>query len=655
MTKSMDGQIDPNEAVTKVVEMTLRSGIQLLLDIEPDGPTFVGRFVNTIMQDEDHPFRQFTPKDDDLWDVAALLGLSIWKKTPLPSNDYQPSEHWPDDKDPCWCGSKRAFSRCCGNLISSEGVAFSSQQQNTTMLLELIPIDAIPTLYLTIPSPILAAAAVCWTSEGDEVLLERARQMIEPMLIDNKVAIQPHCEHALRALLVIYFKQGKEAETKKLLERMLKHPDRAMKKAALEYQCQMLEELGQYDEAKDQFQLLQKVDPDNINLPFIELKLLASLGERETFEKRSQFWLQRLKKRNKNGELDEMIMLVEQLSQILTFEMIDNEQSFPLDEVLDADFNERPFIGKYDKDEVLALGNLLIDWLKEAKAEIEEEEPMPELMHEYSVRDGFAYIEPKTEKMKQIEKRWTHKSFNFDDGMGKCKAVLEENPELVGSIFVISDLLRLFDALFELSDVDGSEFFLILYVCRDLRAVVSGQVFSLIPEEPPYPLNMDEKNSSLILDCLYEQACYVIDHSDPTTGIELLECAMLLDAEDIRDHRKLLVPLYMKEQRDQDVIRLCEQFPDDRDFRMLYSYPLALFRIGDKAKATQMMKKAWAKLPKIAEALLCEKDSGLYAYDDDSVKMGSDEEASLYRRQFRETWMQADGAIACLKSCKRKN
>jgi len=610
------------------LDVPLRIGTQLLLKLEPNGPAFIEKYMNLHMQEQQSALKRGVTFDKDFLKIATLVAFSIWKKTPLPSNNYQPSEHWPEYSDSCWCGSKKAFSRCCGKVIAKDGLEFIHQEQHIRILLEMIPYDAIATACQSIPSPVLAAVAANWTFEGDGALLDRARQIVEPIFMDNEMADQHPYEQALRVLLAIYCEQGKAAERETLIERMLQHPDKGMKKAAMEHQCHMMGEKGLYDEAMAQFQQLQKLDPDNLNLPYIELQLLASQGDRKTQKKRSQFWLQWLKKRNRNGELDEEILHIEHYAQEFSFEIDDDN--------------------KILKIKILKLNILVMDWLKQAKQQV------PELIHEYRVRDGLAYIEPKTEKLKRIDQRWMDKAIGFYDDMGECLAILEENPELAGSIFVINDLQKLYEELLEANPKNKSELHLIVDIRNMLREIALQQLVTLIPEKPPYPFNMEEGNPSLVLDYLFTQVLYKIDADEPAAAITLLECAMLLDAEDIGDNRHLLIGLYLNDKRDQDVIRLCEQFPDDGDSRMVYGYPLALFRLGDKTKATQYMKKARTALPKVTDALLGKKIRARSHYDVEHITSGSDEEAMLYNVNFCQLWLKTHGAIACLKSCMRK-
>ena len=98
---------------------------------------------------------------------------------------------------------------------------------------------------------------------------------------------------------------------------------------------------------------------------------------------------------------------------------------------------------------------------------------------------------------------------------------------------------------------------------------------------------------------------------------------------------------------------MIQQYPDDGTPAMVFGHILALFRLGEAAKALNALIEANQANPKIAKWLLPARKAEPKTTSSYGIQVGGDEEAWLYREDMRDVWDATPGALAWLKKYSR--
>ena len=130
-----------------------------------------------------------------------------------------------------------------------------------------------------------------------------------------------------------------------------------------------------------------------------------------------------------------------------------------------------------------------------------------------------------------------------------------------------------------------------------------------------------------------------LDRREPIASPEhfqRMEQMLRLNPKDNSGVRMPLCRRYLEGDRFEDALRLTEQYPDDFP-EMRYNRVLALYALGHIEKAEKRLRELADKYPKILDALL---KHGILRPEINLsfVKVGGDDEAWLYRRDYRATW-----------------
>lgn len=607
------------EEVFGAFEAMLREGVQLVINLEPDAGKFINLFTKLALDDYFAFFRYLnTDSKDELRCVARLFAMQIWNATPLPSNGYRPQPlPLPKRNEPCFCGSGRKYKQCCARL-DADGMAPVAPEMVTGLLLELSTRAELKQAYLYFPHDLLAFIAGEWVKQ-DQTMAERAMMMLDPIFKQDDAKLDHRDEMALDAMLNLCSQLDKPRKKSALLKRMIAHPNKTLKTAALHRYACILGDEGRDDEAWACFQQAQRIDPNDPALSHLEILLLMQQGKFEQMQQRGKFWLKRLHSMNRGGELNELIDLIEAM-------LSDGSTAFaPLLEQLTTGTGR------------------LVAWLQQAMRN------PPELIENIRYLDDCCKIEPKNQTSAKLLKQWNKLVPRYDKYMWNepepWLKMLEKHPELAGSIVVIDDLIMFVHQL------DGPNPMLTF---QPLLMLTMLQVKSLIPQQPEQPLiwGFMENRPALRIIGFLADTMEMMD--DEETALEMREWLLRLNPNDNQGMRSEVVNAYLRLGRNADVVALCAHYPEDMLVDVIYGHALALFRLGEREMADLQLQLAKECLPKVAPAIAREKMKAPKNRFDGFVTLGSDGEAWEYRQSARELWLNTPGAMVWLKQHDKK-
>ncbi len=609
----MDDIMDtPPEEVSEYFEEMIGSSMYYLIRVEPDAEHFIEIYTHMALAGYFDFFDDIAIDDLDQKRIFfRMIAIQIWNHTPLPSNHYRPKPiPKPGRNASCFCGSGLKYKHCCARMDIDE-LPIMHQGMLTHFLLETISKTRLKQVWQFLPHPVLAETAVEWARESEEQA-ERALLMLDPIFKQDDSKLDHRDEMAFDTMMDLCTLLDKPRKKKALVKRLMQHPDKVLRSAALQRWCCILGDLGQDDEAWQYFQQAQRLDPDDPALSHLELILLMQQGKTDLMQQRGKFWIKRLGNMNHDGDLSELIDSLR--------ELISDTPSM-LGNLLDRTI---PGISR------------LISWLNTSS------QTPPPLINKLKKSGTYRIIEPTSKQTAGLEYEWTKLMMDSDDPWQQSKSwldMLEENPELAGSSVVLDDLIRI------IHEVDIPNATLIF---EPLLILALFQIKRLLPNKPEVqvPWGFLENRPALrVLGFLGQ----TMAGDDPQTPLELMEWLLRLNPQDNQGIRSDLINGYLHLHRDQDAITLCQHYPEDIDVNICYGHALALFRLGQQQPASTHLKLAIDQSPRVAKAILRKSMKQPKGMEPGYFTLGGEDEAWYYHQEARNLWLDTPGAMAWIK------
>jgi len=605
---------EPPEAFYDALGDMLRSSLALLVDVEPDAQKFIESYTHFALADRFDMFNYIeSSSQDERRQIARMFAIQIWNNTPLPSNHYRPRPITkPGRNDPCFCGSGKKYKQCCAQLLDSGEMPGMHPDMMTHYLLEVISKASLKQVWKELPHPQLGFIAGEWAKESEE-LAERALLMLDPIFKQDDAKLDHRDEMAFDTIVEICSGLNKLRKKNTLVRRIMQHPNKTLRAAALHRQCCILADQGNNDEAWECFQQAQRVDPNNLALSHLEILLLMQQGKTEQMQQRGRYWIKRLGGMNREGELDSLINMIK--------EMISDAPG-AMGALVELN---TPGAGR------------LIAWLKASM------KAPPALINKVTVYDDASVIEPINRQAEAIEQDWIELMISCDDVWERPDewlSLLETHPELAGSTIVLDGLTKLTSEL----DTPNP-----LLTFEPLLKLAMLQIKDLLPHNPKAPLQwgfMENRPALRVLgflvDCMQQLG-------DDKTALEMMEWLLKLNPNDNQGYRSDVVNAYLRQNRNRDAISLSEHYPEDIDVSICFGHALALFRLNERAEADKRLVDAVNEFPKVAKALLQPSMKEPKGLEPGLVTFGGDDEAWYYREAARDLWLETPGATAWLK------
>lgn len=610
--------IEPNEDMFQEFEDMLLSSLSFLINVEPDAEKFLNIFTH-FAESGDVPFLAAfeTSSGEERRCLARMVAIQIWNHTPLASQHYR-CKPLPkvNRNDPCLCGSHKKFKQCCGRL-NLPSMDMFSQDIVTHYLLRVISKTELKQVWKYLPHDLLGFIASEWLKQSEE-LAERALLMLDPIFKQDDAQLTGKDELALDTMLDVCTALHKPRKKSALLERMMQHPNKTLKIAALHRQCCVLNDAGKHDEAWLIFQQAQRLAPNDPHLSHLEILLLMGQGKLDQMRQRASYWTKRLQQMGRQGEYDDLIEMIHALA---------NEPSEAMGGIID---------------EQMSGVSRLIAWLQQVSQSV------PKPACKVDVWDDISILKPKNKKIAALELAWSEHFMlhndAWDDATDVWLSMLEEHPELAGSLMILDDLTRF------VSEVECPNPTLIF---EPLFSLVALQIQAILPDAPEKPLIWAYMDNRPALRLLQFTILRMDEMECEDIVMELLNWSLILCPEDNLGMRFMLMNKHLKAKQNQEAKALGEAYLDDSTIAMCYGYALALFRLGETVNANKALEKALSYEPEAAKALLrksmaepkCKEMYGM-------MLRNSAYDAWEYRQDALSLWKDSKGALAWLKSMK---
>lgn len=140
------------------------------------------------------------------------------------------------------------------------------------------------------------------------------------------------------------------------------------------------------------------------------------------------------------------------------------------------------------------------------------------------------------------------------------------------------------------------------------------------------------------LRCLQALGLAYLEEGNVDEALSIFEENLSYNRSDNQGIRDVLVEVYLSKGRLDDVIELREMFSDDAMPATSYGNALALFKKGEKEKATEELEKAVEDLPKVAEELLKDEHEEPERIMPGTVSFGGWDQAYDHWEMFGEYW-----------------
>lgn len=565
---------------------------------------------------------QFAPQlfsqlpDDAAFRRAFLTQFSrlIWNKTPLPGNRYRPRPiSKPERNQPCLCGSGKKYKQCC---CVAEGL--ERDMPEFSMLLHVLDNTpakawaALPFAYLNQDE--LAHVANTWMSDGRA---KDAAKLLEGLFADWS-GLDERAESTLYCLLDCYDRLNNPLKKKRLLERGMAAPDKALRAAAMQRQCTIHADRGEYDLAWSLFQQAQRLAPDDPGLSHLEILILKSQGEHARAKERAAFWIARLS-RDKTGQYADLITFLRQATDDLSGSMLNVMQ--------DNHPGLRRFVDLLTRLPAPAC-HYTLNLTENSTGPLDPDAALQQL---------FPQWEPYSHALLE-----SSPAINWQDRL-PWLTWLEKNPLAWQSFEVLLDIVQaLNNTEPRINGMEDDTVLPLLLRAEALLRLVIGQHHA---EGRMLEWGWHENRPALTL--LAHLAYYLAAHDNQERAIDLMEwCVLTLNPNDNQGLRDDLIHHYLCANRIDDALRLAARFPHDLAV-MQYGHILALHMAGRMDEALALLKQAHADFPEVGKMLVAANPrrpqirAGM-------VSVGGKDEAWFYREDNLDIW-ERSGGLAWLR------
>lgn len=549
--------------------------------------------------------------DDPAFRRAFLTQFSriIWNKTPLPGNHYQPRPiPQPERNQPCLCGSGKKYKHCC---YAAEGL--EQDMPEFSMLLYVLAntpaklIANLPHSYLNLDE--LAYVANTWMSNGRA---KEAAKLLEGLFADWE-KLDERAEPALYCLLDCYDRLNNPLKKKRLLERGMAAPDKALRAAAMQRQCSIYADRGEYDLAWTLFQQAQRLAPDDPGLSHLEILILKSQGEHARARERAVFWIARLSK-DPTGQYADLIEFLRQATDDLSGSMLNVLQ--------DNHPGLRRFVDVLTRLPAPAC-HYTLDPAENSAGPLDPDAALQRL---------FPQWEPYSRALLE-----SSPAINWQDRL-PWLTWLEKNPLAWQSFEILLDIVQ---ALNDTEPrINGMEDDVVLPLLQRAEVLLRRVIGQHHAEGRMLEWGWRENRPALSL--LAHLAYCLAAHDNLERAIDLMEwCVLTLNPNDNQGLRSELMHHYLLARRIDDALRLVARYPNDLP-AMQYGGILALYMAGKIEDAARQLNETARRYPEIAKMLL-RANPRCPSLNPGFSTLGGKDEAWYYREDNLDVWEQSGG------------
>jgi tetratricopeptide (TPR) repeat protein len=549
-----------------------------------------------------------------------LLGRSLWNAMPQPAHDFRLlTLAEPGRNDPCICGSLRKYKQCCAGAPTLP----IEPPLMLWHLLRVMPRKHWHTLaHSHINRDWVLSVADQWREEGD---YESAVQLLEPWFKGDG-AIADQDAELLDMLLDTYLQLDKPRKRKLLAQAAIARGGREVKCVGWQRLTLMEIDAGNPVAARTALNEAMRASPDNPDMALLEIQCLLSEGKDQIARERAKFWHAR------------------------TAKLHDPALKEHLDWLLAISENPRAamFNALANKDETLQILESQILGIG-----------APQCHYKLSPFDGSTGPFEPTKALAKAELLWrktfpvnkpastslsTENFASWDDDPHAWLTVLKANPILWHSFDVVDDVVGALDNHIMAGVADILLPLLLSHAEALFDKVVNEHAAAAFKCEWGWMENRPALRL-LVRNALDNQ--YAPDPAKREAAFELIRRLVeTLNPNDNHGLRTMVVAGLVARGKAEDAIKLAANYPEDMA-NLEYTRVLALFAAGRLQDAEQAVQKIHSQYPKVGKMLVAASPRQP-RFDPYGYKLGSPQEAWLYRESYLATWQAQAGALAWL-------
>jgi len=587
--------------------------------------------------------------------MSNSIALFLWNSLPHPNKQFKfANKKEPRANDPCSCGSTIKYKKCCMHAPKFPPM---SHAEGWALMLDVLPDKDIAKLARNTSLNLSAQGQVAFA------LLYRGKPKLSMQLLSSVFA-EPsnlcekheiHLDVYLDSLDALGYKNKKKSEMKRLLP--LLQPK--LRSTLWQRYALIRSDQGDYPGAWQAFENSMRDYPDNWSLGQLEVTLLLAESNTEKAKQRAQFWLAKLKRSSSADENPRIMDFFEKVIQnpekaftsldqfanpdqlndfydllqtlpnldIMPYEIIVDEEFEPLDH--DIGEHEDPFL------------NIQMNIIRTpSKTYALESKWMPlwsSMDNEISQPMQYEY-----EDIDEANDYWAPENVEL------WLDFLSKHPIAFNSFNILNDLLFAIDQL-QNAESQWTNNALTMPILLHAKKILSKTMN--VAKTTSLPWMVQENQAALSLLVILIQSTEINSNEWP----KLAEFYLQLNSDDSHGIRASLSNKYTKENNNQKVLLLCDNYPHDLLPEIVFNRILALFRTNQLAAAQRQLKKSKQQFPHIYEYLIATKkphkpkiDSPLF------VTPGGKDQAWLYYSEMYADWNTTDGAINWLREIKNQ-
>jgi len=644
-----------------------------------------GLFSNPAVADPG----QIILEPDMLHALAIKLATVIWNSIPLPSNNFRPLPMpVPKRNDPCLCGSGKKYKQCCAQLpdfpvLSADEtwpIVFDKLDKETaarSIRENQVPINALVTIadgYLESDQPKKAAA------------------LLAPLFEGNIRKTNDAAEHALHLLCNAYDELGHNKKKTTLLLNITNNVGRSpLRSGAWQRLSTMRIDSGDADGAWAAFQNAQRDDPLSPGLGLLEVQILNGQGRNEDAAQRADFWVRKMRRAGIPDDEMPLAFLIEVAKDpIRAFANlgleISDDSGLSLKHWLEM-LHDRPIpdysICEGNSGNDLGFESGMDALRKQLSGYGIDEDQIEEVLREMKDKsDDFRDDEqvpdeenilPETNVMSlqapadlaELELKW-HRIYPLDKPFSihetpfgesdpwdvfeeeKWAPWLQDHPAAFDSLDILDDLATALMLHPQFGASWLNETLLLPLLQRSeaitdkaLAAAGEPQLHWVMPGNRP-ALRAMARLVNIKLFMEDEQA----------EGIHRAQRLIAINPSDNHGYRTIVMNQLIKEGRDEEALRLAQQYPEDMNPEITFGKVLVLYRLGRQKEAVEEVGNAIEFLGKIPRYLTAKRIRKPKLHPD-GVTYGGDDQAWYYREHMRDVWLQTPGALEWLKNAEK--
>lgn len=612
--------------------------VRAVTDEDPDG------FMHWF---HDHLGDYQTESSDGAWldaPFAAVLGRSIWNAMPLPGNGFKPRPlPEPGRNDPCFCGSGQKYKRCCAD---SPRLPLDPGQILTTVLDVTHPETLIRHIEGgRVPALPLVELASMRIDRGE---LWNAVSILEPLFAGDIRRTDEHHGAAMDRLCDAYNDLGHVRKKQALLERIVATTPRSpLRSEAWQRIAVSRLDAGDMDAAWEAFRQAQQDHPDAPGLGLLEIQILMSRGRADEARERAGFWEKR-RRRQGHGDNDRLVAFFSRVSR-----------------------DPRGVMAEMGTRAADGAGEGLIDWLQTVA-----ERPLPdyEATGDPDVAAGpdapstFDHAGPEGDRppqnlflhtpaaLSELEARWhdifpLDKPFSihdepsqpdnpWDPGLEQqWMGFLVQHPGAFDSLDILDDLATALAGHSQFG-ADWLDHSILAPLLRRAAAIVdhalrdrsAGRLAWVVADNRPALRSLARR-------------VYMADRrGDSDAMVRAAERLLALNPDDNHGFRNIVVDHRLREGDDERALAITELYHDTANPECAWGRVLALYRLGRLDEAEAALAEALQSLPVVAQHLTAKRVKKP-TIRHDTVTVGGDDQAWLYREAMRDVWQATPGIL----------